>query len=166
MQNSGKILVLALVGIALLLGVTSWWYRYEAAHRASQFWGPVASRLIAQGEGFEAITQDAAGNETRTDLGSARGQAHLRHAFMSDSNFAWDKPVDAAAIEWRWTLRFYKGNADEGNTGDEQAKVLLSADLKTIGKRDPATKEVKAFPCEPMTDSLTAYFEAVGLLEK
>ena len=161
MQNSGKILVLALVGLALLLGVTSWWYRYEAAHRASQFWGPVASRLIAQGKGFETITQDAAGNETRTDLGSARGQAHLRHAFMSDRNFHWDKPVDAGAIEWRWTLRFYEADVDEGG---REGLVLLSEDLKTIGKRDPVTKEVKAFPCEPMSDSLTAYFEAVGLL--
>jgi hypothetical protein len=78
---------------------------------------------------------------------------------MSDRNFAWDQPLDAAAIEWRWTLRFY-----EEEEGGREGLVLLSKDLKTIGKRDPATQEVKAFPCEPMSDSLTAYFEAVGLL--
>ncbi len=158
MQNSGTKLVIALVSLAFLLGITSWWYRYEAAHRASQFWGAEASRLIAESESLEAITQDSDGNEIRTDLSKARGQAHLRHAFMSDRNFVWDKPVDAKAIEWKWQLRFYEG--------DGQAKVMLSEDLKVIGKCGPASDSTVGFSCEPMTASLVAYFEAVGLRAK
>lgn len=160
---------MVLLGGALLLGACSWWYRYEAAHRASQFWGPVASRLIAQGEGFEALTlqpesdeslaaQVAAALAEPTNLDHARGQAHLRHALMSDSNYFWDQPLESSEIEWKWVLRFYEG--------DQQVLALLTEDLKAIGKVDAAGERVAAFPCEPMTSSVEAYFVAIGLIEK
>lgn len=167
MQNSGTKLVLALVSLAFLLGITSWWYRYEAAHRASQFWGPEASQLIAESENLEAITLNSDSGEglatqfsagKMTDLSHARGQAHLRHAFLSDSNYVWDSPLDAAAIKWRWCLRFFEG--------DGQALVMLSEDLKSIGKQGPTPDSIVGFSCEPMTASLAPYFEAVGLRAK
>ena len=158
MQNSGTKLVVALVTLAFLLGLVSWWYRYEAAHRSSQFWGPEASQLIAESDGLEAIARDTEGNETRTDLSRARGQAHLRHAFLSDHNFVWAEPVDPKAIEWRWQLRFHEGAGE--------AFVLLSDDLKSIGKQESASDAIVGFSCEPMTGSLVAYFEAVGLVAK
>jgi len=158
MQNSGTKLVVALASLAFLLGATSWWYRYEAAHRASQFWGPEASRLIAEAEGFEVITWMPEENELRKDLSSARGQAHLRHALMSDRNYVWNKSVDATGIEWRWTLRFHEG--------ERQVLVKLSEDLEAIGKLDLIAGTVTALSCEPMTASLEQYFGALGVLAK
>ncbi len=167
MQNSGTKLVIALVTLAFLLGLVSWCFRYEAAHRASQFWGPEASPLIAESDGLEVIAHDTEGNETRTDLSRARGQAHLRHAFLSDHNFVWDEPVDAKAIRWKWHLRFYHedGHHGEGHEGEQEGRVLLSDDLKAIGKQQ-AAGTIVGFSCEPMTGSLVAYFEAVGLVAK
>jgi len=170
MQNSGTKLVLALAGLALLLGATSWWYRYEAAHRASQFWGAEASRLIAESENLEAIHLVPHAAEPLliqiqvakpTDLSRARGQAHLRHAFLSDRNYVWDEPLDSLETQWRWCLRFFDENGDEDG---QQAHVLLSEDLRTIGKLDFVAKRMSAFSCEPMTASLKQYFEAQGLL--
>jgi len=158
MQNSGTQLVLALLGMALLLGVTSWWYRYETARQASQFWGPEASRLIAESEGLEAVEQVSRDQQIRTDLSKARGQAHLRHAFMSDRNIVWDKPLEDKVIHWQWQLRFHEAG--------REAWVLLSDDLKAIGKRAAPAGAVLSFSCEPMTTSLAAYFQAVGLLDK
>lgn len=158
MQNSGTKLVLALVGVALALGVTSWWYRYEAAHRVSQFWGPEASRLIAESEGFEVVRQGSGKAEIHKDLSHARGQAHLRHALMSDRNYVWDEPLEPSGIGWGWTLRFYEG--------EREALVKLSEDLQAIGKVDSTSDSVKALSCEPMTASLEQYFEALGLLGK
>ena len=169
MQNSGTKLVLALVGMALVLGVTSWWYRYEAAHRASQFWGPEASRLIAESEGFEVqewgpvehnngqILEAGVIGE-KTDLSKARGQAHLRHAFLSDRNFLWSKPLDTAATNWKWHLRFHEGG--------RETWVMLSEDLESIGKSESGQVAEAAYSCEPMTKSLQQYFEALGLIEK
>jgi len=156
MQYSGTKLVVALTSLAFLLGATSWWYRYEAAHRASQFWGPEASRLIAEAEGFEALTWMSEESELRKDLSSARGQAHLRHALMSDRNYVWDEPVDATGIEWRWTLRFFEG--------ERQVLVKLSEDLRAVGRLDSIAGTVTALSCEPMTESLEQYFGALGVL--
>jgi len=172
MQQSGTKLVLSLVSLAFLFGVLSWWYRYEAAHQASQFWGPGASRLITESKNLEAIdlepdSGNALGDQLLagawTDLSQARGQAHLRHAFLSDRNFSWDKPLDASTTSWRWCLHFYEGKLD--------AYVLLSEDLEVIGKFTPEADSVTASPreslsCEPMAASLKQYFGALGLLAK
>lgn len=167
MQQSGTKLVIAIVGMAFLLGVISWWFRYEAAHRASQFWGPEASELIAESENLEIIDlgpdlgQGFAAQLTAgvpTDFSRARGQAHLRHALMSDRNYVWDEPLDAAATQWRWGLRFHEG--------EREVLVLLSEDLEAVGKPDSSLEVFGAFSCEPMTASLKQYFSALGLLAK
>ena len=93
-----------------------------------------------------------------TDLSKARGQAHLRHAMMSDRNFVWARPLDPDKIVWRWELRFYEAT--------REAIVMLSDDLQAIGKRNPETQVVTAYSCAPMTLSLRQYFGALGLLEQ
>ncbi len=168
MQNSGKKLVLILVAGALLLGSSSWWYRYVAAHRASQFWGAEASRLIAESEGLEGMKFDpvATGALVKVtsgslgdfaDLSKARGQAHLRHALLSDRNYLWDEPIDAGAPAWGWCFRFHEGERD--------VYVVISADLQAIGKFQPTTNSVSGYVCEPMTASLKQYFAALPLSE-
>lgn len=160
MQNSGTKLVLLLVTVAMLLGGVSWWYRYEAAHRASQFWGPEASRLIAESEAFDAIVFEACTQDGLAELGSptfgrtielhdVRGQAHLRHAILSDRNYLWKDPHDPAT-KWRLCLRF--------GEVENQVYVLLSDEFKSIAKFDPSTKQVTGFSCVPMTVSLSQYF--------
>lgn len=169
MQNSGTKIVLLLVCGALLLGSVSWWYRYAAAHRASQFWGAEASRLIAESEGLEAMVFEPIGSEALatlgwaslgepSDLSKARGQAHLRHALLSDGNYLWDKAIDPGSQQWRWCFRFHENKRD--------AYVVISDDLKAIGKFEPTTKSVQGFLCEPMTDSLESYFSALKLTAK
>ncbi len=167
MQQSGTKLVIVIVSMAFLLGVTSWWFRFEAAHRASQFWGPEASRLIAESENLEIIDlgpdlgQGFAAQLTAgvsTDLSRARGQAHLRHALMSDRNYVWDEPLDAAVTEWRWGLRFHEG--------ERETLVLLAKNLKEVGKPVSSSEVIAAFSCEPMTASLEQYFDALGLSAK
>lgn len=158
MPQSGTKLVIALVGLALMLGAISWWYRYEAAHRASQFWGPAASRLIAESEGLEVIALNSGEIEDRLDISKTRGQAHLRHALMSDRNYVWDEPLEIRDMEWRWTLRFHEG--------EQQALIKFTEDLKTVGRVDVANNTATTLACEPMAASLKQYFEAIGLLAK
>ena len=174
MQHSGTKLVIALTSLALVLGATSWWYRYEAAHRATQFWGAVSARLIAESENLEALTFDPATADVvaalrprpmgkSIDLSHARGQAHLRHALMSDRNYIWGELRDTAEIEWRWCLRFHESEL--------QAYVVLSDDLTVIGKYEPSTDTrtahtLTALSCQPMTSSLAEYFRALGLLAR
>lgn len=167
MQNSGTKLVLILIIGALLLGTVSWWYRFEAAHRASQFWGPQESRLIAESEGLEAVVFEPIGSEALatlgwealgepSDLSKVRGQAHLRHALLSDRNYLWKDPIDAGSMQWRWCFRFFEEGQD--------VYAVLSDDLTAIGKFEPGSDSVAGYYCEPMSSSLKQYFAALKLL--
>lgn len=166
MQNSGTKLVILLVGGAILLGSVSWWYRYGAAHRASQFWGATASRLLAESEGLEGLRFDPLTGETvigsgwaslgeATDLSKVRGQAHLRHALLSDRNYVWDQPIDLASQDWSWCFRFYEGPFE--------AFVLISDDLGAIGKFEPANNSVTGYSCAPLAASLDSYLGSLKL---
>jgi hypothetical protein len=168
MQNSGTKLVVVLLLLALGLGAISWWYRYEASHQASQFWGAEASHLIAESEGFQARHQGvglAAGEVVPgvpgevTDLSQARGQTHLRHALMSDRNYDWEAlPDRAVTASWPWQLRFYQG--------DRETTVWLSGDFCWIAKRNPGSAALVARSCVPMADALHQYFQVLGLLAR
>ena len=46
MQLSGKLVIIGIVGVALAGAGAGWWFRYNATHRAAEFWGPQAVRLI------------------------------------------------------------------------------------------------------------------------
>jgi hypothetical protein len=174
MNPSGTKLVVALATLALALGAGSWWYRYQSAHRATQFWGPASAELIVEPGQVEALTlQPATEGEPRQaglppqlggeyavaallDLTNARGTVHLRHALTSDSNYVWS-PSAITPAKWRWALRFHNA--------EHQLLVLFTADLATIGKSTTDSPAVEAISCEPMAETLRQYFAALGLAD-
>ncbi len=176
MDQSGKKLVFVLAGLALAAGVTSWCYRYEAAHQATAFWGTESAPLIAQPAPVEIYELKLLGGEGASEkeagllnlgrryqvgdpreLTNARGMVHLRHALMSDSNFRWEMPAESEKTDWRWCLRFYDAK--------HEVRVVLSADLATIGRMTTGEPfPIEAFSCRPMTESLQVYFEDLGLI--
>jgi len=177
MGQSGTKLVLILAGLALTAGVTSWLYRYEAAHQATTFWGVEAARLIAQPAEAEVFVLTVPGAEgiaeegvELLDLGrkyqpgeakgltNARGMVHLRHALMSDGSYEWDAPVDPATVDWGWCLRFFDG--------EREVLVVLSEDLAVIGQVVVGGQTaVEAYSCRPLTESLQVYFTDLSLLD-
>jgi hypothetical protein len=174
MGQSGSKLVIAIGGLALALGAVSWWYRFETAHRATQFWGPEAAGLIEERsevlglkielfpEG-DKVTADAEielehRNKAimlQKDLTDARGMVHLRHALLTDSNYLWIKRPDAPP-RWRWALKFQQH--------DRYMFVLLSEDFATLGKSVDSLP-IKIISCQPMAAMLKEYFAGLGLRE-
>ena len=172
MSQSGTKLVVALGGLALVLGAISWWYRFEAAHRATLYWGPQAAELILEPGQVEALallpaieSESEADNSlselggeyrvaSRHDLTDARGTVHLRHALTSDRNYRWNHSAQAPA-SWRWALRFYDD--------DRQLVVLFTADLATLGHLPSNAPTVQSVSCAPMSETLQQYFTALGL---
>ena len=185
MGQSGTKLVVFLVGLAVTAGVVSWWYRFEAAHQATMFWGAEASKLIALPAEVEVAElalikeETTAGEAEAAEVGeedstrqlelgrryklvktkpltNARGMVHLRHVLMSDGSYEWDSPVDPAQIDWKWCLRFFEAN--------REALVVLSDDLAAIGRVvEEGESQVEAYSCRPLTESLDVYFADLGL---
>lgn len=166
--------MVAILGLAVALGAVSWWYRFESAHRATEFWGPVAAELIAEpsqvlGLKLEPISRRqmkvvegdvltlGAGSyyeiKVSKDLTDAPGMVHLRHALLTDSNYLWmQRPEDPDA--WRWMLKFSRDS--------RYILILFSEDLATLGKSTDASS-VRAISCQPMAETLREYFAALGL---
>ncbi len=174
MKLSGTKLVVALACLALAMGVASWAYRYGATHRATQFWGGEAARLLAQPSQVEILGLELAGpggaSRLRFDLGrsyqarqikdltNARGMVHFRHVLMTDRSYVWTQRPEPQQILWRWCLRFHEE--------DRQVFVVLAEDLATIGYvLTEDSQQVRAISCQPMAATLQQYFgDDLGLL--
>jgi hypothetical protein len=160
---SGKLLIIGIVIVAVASAAISWWFRYNATHRAADFWGPETARLIRDApvvQVFNSSTpvalpsNDTAGvsgfiNSADTrDVSNARGLVHLRTALLEDHNFDWPPSPMSPDIEWKQGLIF----RNEG--GGNVAILLFSPDLKWVSV--VGTKEMLS--CAPMANGLREMF--------
>jgi len=177
MGQSGTKLALAMVMLALGLGVLSWWYRYESAHQSTVFWGPEAAEWISRPSQVKAFQLDPtaadveSGAESDTsrmkfgnqwyqltelqDLTNARGMVHLRHSLMTDRNYDWQSVSVDNARQWQWCLGFY---GERGNV-----LVLLDREFITVGKVRKGGEEVSTVSCQAMSETLQEYFRSIGV---
>ena len=168
-MQSGTKLVLAIFALALLAGALSWWYRFEAAHRSTTFWGPHFAELIARPShvtafGLEAATADAGDDALQIlsknyeriepqDLTSAPGMVHLRNSILSDGNYRWEAP--ATSDHWRWCLQF---------SGDGRvATILFTEDFALLGRMNQRGDHVRTVDSQPMAETLREYFTEIGV---
>src|SRR5688572_9136529 len=45
-KASGKLVIVFILAAAFAAAGASWWFRFNATHRAAEFWGPDVARLI------------------------------------------------------------------------------------------------------------------------
>ena len=166
-MQAGTKLVLGIFGLAVTAGVLSWWYRYEAAHRSTTFWGPHFAELIARPAdvtafGLEAIPPTESSKEAfsilgkpyspidRKDITQTPGMVHLRNAILTDTNYRWDHEI--ANDDWRWCLQF------AGN--DRKATILFNEDFSILGRMNQRADQVRVVDCQPMAETLQEYFRS------
>lgn len=122
MKVSGKLVIIAILAVALVGAGASWWFRYNATHRAAAFWGPEASRLIRDAPVVE-LYQFEPSSQTTTefdelrrvldapsnarDISSMRGLTHLRNALLEDRNYNWPPQPRIPNDRWRGILVFW-----------------------------------------------------------
>jgi hypothetical protein len=160
---SGKLLIIGILMLAFAGAATSWWFRYNATHRAAEFWGPETAQLIRDAPVVELINPsnpialppgDSAGvggfidsSDTR-DVSAARGLVHLRNALLEDHNFDWPARPLAADIQWKHGLMFR-------DKGPSRAAILLfSSDFKLMNVS--GAKEMLS--CAPISAGLREMF--------
>jgi hypothetical protein len=122
MKVSGKLVIIAILALALVAAGSSWWFRYNATHRAAAFWGPEASRLIRDAKVVE-LYQFEPSSQTETEfeelrrfldapsnarnVSSMRGLTHLRNALLEDRNYDWPPQQPKPNDQWRGILVFW-----------------------------------------------------------
>jgi hypothetical protein len=168
MQSSGKLVILGILAVAVASAAASWWFRYEATHRAADFWGPDAAVLIRDAPGVLlielrqltaleangppsrsfAVGQDTYVAALERDISQARGLLHLRNALLEDRSYAWDDPQLPwrDEIEWKWRLVFF---------GDRPPKeIWFSSNARYAMREDGAV-----ISCSPIASGLVAFLQ-------
>jgi hypothetical protein len=140
--TSGKIVIGAIVAVALLLTAIAWWHRFQQGRRALAFWGAENAQLIRHAPEVELLELSEDSNDSaersrvlsidgrafsisrRADLSGAAGLVHARHSLIVDQNFQWDERPPGGAIDWDLAWRFAEG--------DRQVVVLLDFDERVV----------------------------------
>ncbi len=99
---SGKLVILGILAVAITGAAVSWYFRYNATHRAAKFWGPAAAALIRDAPevtllqkpfaSVAALAGDPAAVQASIDksainISHAHGLVHLRNALLTGSQF-------------------------------------------------------------------------------
>jgi hypothetical protein len=154
-EISGKYVILVVLAVALTGAVASWFFRYNATHRAAKFWGSEMAALIRDATQIRLFKQ----RELVSDISRARGILHLRNALLEDRNFEWpadyEPPPRAADLD-SWWLQFE--DPKDGKT----AWLWFTEDCKQAGKYvshpNERTDEVIPISTEPMAAGLRTMF--------
>jgi hypothetical protein len=182
MRQSGSKLVLVLCTLAAVAAVVGWWSRYQATHRAAEFWGPETAALLrgpsqvewielagwapSKEEPVETVTW-LAGQPViaRHDISTAQGLTHLRSALVEDRNFEWDRSAPGIDPDWAWALRFH--------AHDHATILLFPSDFSRLGylemgylqmgKLQADSHTVVSISCRPLMVPLTTYFKSLEI---
>ena len=159
---SGKLVIITIVAVAVTAAGASWWFRYAATHRAVQFWGPDAARLIRDAPSVHLVLLPAA--EPRElvgevpiefDISHARGLTHLRHALLEDRSFDWSTPSD----DWRLERDFVGRRALEFRGGKfEGVTILFSADWRQAAALGDDQRPQRIVSTQPIAEGLATMF--------
>jgi hypothetical protein len=167
---SGKLVITAILTVAVAAAGTAWWYRYNATRRSAAFWGPEATRLVRDAPHVEFLLLHhhdgmVRDNVTRArldlagldydvvrscDISKARGLTHLRNALLEDQSYEWAEQPDVPDDEWLSAIRFQENSS-------RQLLVLFSLQDQ-LGKWMEGDDEIHTMSCRPIGKGLDEMF--------
>jgi len=105
MRNAGKLVIVAIVAIALALALFSLWYHRQGGRRSLEFWGTEAAVLIARAPQIECIELSRA-DQTRPaqplpDQPAVEGE-HAAEAALAAASGPGDRPIQRLGIGGRF----------------------------------------------------------------
>jgi hypothetical protein len=113
--NSGKLVIVGIVGVAVVAAAFAWWRQYQQGRRALAYWGADGARLIRTAPEVELLTLapaegdgegDAIPVPKLLDVSGARGLVHARQALISDASFLWSEtPRTGPAWDYAFVFR-------------------------------------------------------------
>lgn len=168
---SGKWVILGILAVALAAAGGSWLFRYNATHRAVEFWGPQAAQLIrdaptvllrrlsdetkptptSQLRDKAAMYDSMASAPAPIDISSAHGLVHFRNALLEDRSYRWPEAVVGPEDRWRWAMTFRSKD-------DRELTLMFSSDLHAITKDCLPVETLRKLSCEPIARGLEEMF--------
>jgi hypothetical protein len=151
---SGKLIIVGIVAVALIAAVFSWVFRYNATHRAAEFWGPKGTRLIRDAPRVSLNKVYMSSVSKTRDISKAPGITHLRNALLEDRSFEWEGKRERVPIhDYQWMLTF------SDPTRGETLSILFSSDCHGAGMgrggikgRGVSTEPISKGLCEVFTE--------------
>jgi hypothetical protein len=173
MNNSGKLVIVGIVTVALASAATSWWFRYAATHKAVRFWGSDTAELIRDARHVLLLRNPSAEDSHLAELNPARarfyesvvtvsnapGLLHLRNALLEDKSFSWpkssDSPPPPAQDAGYWQLVFFDSRMNKN-----AALIGFSKDCRQTIRLRPSfmAKVAAAVSTEPIAEGLRTMF--------
>jgi hypothetical protein len=153
-RNSGKLLILGIVGLAIVLAGASWWFRYRATHEAAEFWGPRAVRLIRDAPRVVYRDLQTTPPDRKHDVSSARGLTHLRNALLEDRSFEWPASNRPLATKASKMLEF----GFESDASSPPLRLYFSPDLCWVTDASADAGRPGAICCRPIAAGLGEMF--------
>jgi hypothetical protein len=144
MPIRGKLVIVAILTVALLAASAAWWHVYRQGRRVLQLWGAATASRIRLASECELLWLQPAGTghdsdllidgrrwsvTRRADLTNARGWVHARQALIEDRSYLWTHsaaPTERAV--WEYAVRFR----------NDQGETLLVFDLHSGQVLEPA----------------------------
>lgn len=155
MSTTGKVTVVAILGVAVALGLFNFVYQQRRTARSVAYWGP-AHRALIVGEQVEVLLLEEASTPAsepadgevleidqrqyrvaeRKDGSGARGLLHVRRALLDDGTYHWEQPQPEQPPVFRYAIRFESERQNPQGQGSPAAVVLFNRDGTWIQSAD------------------------------
>jgi hypothetical protein len=147
----GKLLILLILSIALSAAGFAWWWNYQRAARARQFWGPSAAtiRFATQVEAFQIDLPEEPSEPDEllryagpmTDITGAPGLLNAATSLMSDDGFDWstDPFTPPPSDEWYLGVRFSRESESLTLQFSKRSNAMLIAERGQAVMLSPKT---------------------------
>ncbi len=158
-EKSGKLLIAGVLLVGLAAAAASWWFRYNATHKAVDFWGAEAVELIRDAPRVtlrsDRPSADQEGGDeadVTRDISNARGLTHFRAALLEDRSYDWSAsgPPDN---NWSRSLVF------EVTAGAEpRVLILFSPDFRWAANGSQGDPVRHVVSTAPIAEGLAKFF--------
>lgn len=157
--NSGKVLILGVIAVAMVAAMASWNFRYEATHKPLEYWGAQSALLIRDAPHVtlrsDAPSADGAGTaapDVPRDISKKKGLQYFRDALLLNHSYDWTAKAPAD-VAWGNSLVF-----NMAENAEPRAVVLFSPDFQwaASGTGDDAGKN--AVSTAPIAKGLQKFF--------
>jgi hypothetical protein len=159
---SGKLVIIGIVVVALWAAGISWWFRYNATHRAAKLWGADSAVLVRDAPEvtlhvmpYDPSDPQTSSRKSDIDVSQARGLTYLRNALLEDHNFTWpnsnSERLNANDFhDWKWILEFRDPKNDKTVSMQFTKACTHAAPLIWVPTKRIGIEKLTAIPTDPL----------------